>query len=238
MLDAGHTRAAAHAIYRFNFRENFRGHHQQPRAFCTEDDQGLLLCTWPHGDRPAVPTQYSHEVWTGIEYAVAGLLIYEGQTEPAVRMLDAVRARYDGRKQSPWNDIECGDHYVRAMSSWSLLEAASGYAYDAGSAEIAFAPQLTPGDFRAPFFACDGWGTFTQKIAGGVQTCTLHIVWGKLLLQTLRLRVPNAISAIAVHIDNLPVNITTVQANGDITIVPAERISLQTGQTLEVVIRA
>jgi hypothetical protein len=151
-------------------------------------------------------------------------------------MLEAVRARYDGRKQSPWNDIECGDHYVRAMSSWSLLEAASGYVYDAGSAEITFAPQLTPGDFRAPFFARDGWGTFSQWIAGGVHRCTLRIAWGQLSLQTLRLRVPNAISAIAVHIDNLPVNITTVQANGDIAILPAERISLQAGQQLDVVI--
>lgn len=236
LLDAGHTRAAAHSIYRSNFREDFREHHQQPRAFCTEEDQGLLLCTWPHGDRPPVPTQYSDEVWTGIEYAVAGLLLYEGETESAVRMLDAVRARYDGRKQSPWNDIECGDHYVRAMSSWSLLEAASGYAYDAGSAEMAFAPQLTPADFRAPFVACDGWGTFSQTVADGVQVCTLHIAWGKLSLQTLRLRVPNAISAIAAHIDNLPLNITTMQANGDIAIVPAERLALQAGQRFEVVI--
>jgi len=57
-------------------------------------------------------------------------------------------------------------------------------------------------------------------------------------LQTLRLRVPNAISAIAVHIDNLLVDITTTQANGDIAIVPADRLTLQAGQRFEVVIHA
>ena len=52
-----------------------------------------------------MPTEYSDEVWTGLEYEVAALLLYEGQPEPAVRILEAARARHDGRKESPWNDV-------------------------------------------------------------------------------------------------------------------------------------
>ena len=85
-------------------------------------------------------------------------------------IVEAVRARYDGRKQNPWNDIECGDHYVRAMASWSLLEAASGYVYDAGTATIGFAPVIGPEDFRAPFVGHEGWGTVAQTVRDGRQT--------------------------------------------------------------------
>ena len=141
-----------------NFRQSFAGHRQEPRAFVTDDDQGLLICTWPRGGRPAVPTQYSDEVWTGMEYEVAALLLQEGEPERALQIVDAVRARYDGRKQNPWNDIECGDHYVRAMASWSLLEAASGYAYDAAKRMIGFAPVIRPETFRAPFVGQRGLG--------------------------------------------------------------------------------
>ena len=79
---------------------NFRGIEQQPRRFAVDEDQGLLMCTWPRGGRPKVPTLYSDEVWMGIEYEVAALLLFEGEVEPALRIVEAVRRRYDGRKPS------------------------------------------------------------------------------------------------------------------------------------------
>ena len=39
---------------------------------------GLLLCSWPRGNKPTLPFVYSDEVWTGIEYQVASHLIHEG----------------------------------------------------------------------------------------------------------------------------------------------------------------
>ena len=41
-------------------------------------EPGLLLCSWPRGDKPTLPFVYSDEVWTGIEYQVASHLIHEG----------------------------------------------------------------------------------------------------------------------------------------------------------------
>lgn len=43
-------------------------------------DTGLLVCTWPYGGRPTVPIRYADEIWSGVEYQVAGHLAYEGMT--------------------------------------------------------------------------------------------------------------------------------------------------------------
>jgi uncharacterized protein (DUF608 family) len=185
LLDPDRVRAAATSIFRYNFRESFAGYKQQPRPFVADDDQGLVNCTWPHGDRPALPTPYSDEVWTGIEYEIAALLLYVGEAAAALQIVEAARARHDGCKRNPWNDIECGDHYVRAMASWALLESASGYYYDASTAEIGFAPNLTLHDFRTPFVTRDGWGTFSQQVKDGVQVETLSAVYGSLVVRSI-----------------------------------------------------
>jgi non-lysosomal glucosylceramidase len=186
LLPVDHVWAAAQSIIRHNYRHGFAGHSQQPRAFVTDDDQGLLNCTWPRGGRPAVPTPYSDEVGTGIEYEVAALL-YAGEHDSAVRLVEAVRARYDGRKQSPWNDIECGGHYVRAMSASALLEAAAGFDYDAGAAALGFARARTPENFQAPFVTRAGWGGFRQTVSAGQQSARLQLAYGSLILRRLRL---------------------------------------------------
>ena len=232
VLDHDHVRIATRSIFRHNFREHFRGHEQKPRAFVTEDDQGLLLCTWPNGGRPAKPTQYSDEVWTGIEYEVAGLLLYLGEIDPALQMVEATRKRYDGRKQNPWNDIECGDHYVRAMSSWALLEAASGYSYDASTAEISFAPALTPSDYRAPFVARDGWGTFIQQ--AGEQVERLSLAYGSLVVKALRFAAGDVIRTVDVSLNGQPVRATWAQSGDNVNIVLSETIALDVGATLTV----
>ena len=234
VLPASRVRAATQAIFRHNFRQGFHGHQQQPRVFVTDDDQGLLNCTWPRGGRPAVPTPYSDEVWTGIEYEVAALLLYAGEAKAAVRLLEANRARYDGRKQNPWNDIECGDHYVRAMSAWALLESASGYDYDAAAASLGFAPALTPEQFQAPFVARDGWGTFTQTIAAGQQTASLHVAYGSLDVRVVRLHLSEALESASLALDDRPVAATFSQSDEAVVAALDEAATLLAGQTLSV----
>jgi hypothetical protein len=113
------------------------------------------------------------------------------------------------------------------------LEAASGYDYDAGSGEMAFAPQITPDGFRAPFFVRDGWGTFAQQHVDATQTWTLHVAWGEVSLQSLGFQAKDAGTSKA-QIDGVPLNITTMHANGQLRVVPAERLTLRAGQRLEI----
>jgi non-lysosomal glucosylceramidase len=66
VLSPQRVRVALDSMVRYNLRDNFEGHKQQPRQFASDDEPGLLVCSWPHGERPSVPTLYSDEVWTGI----------------------------------------------------------------------------------------------------------------------------------------------------------------------------
>ncbi len=165
VLPADHVRATVRNIYRFNHRDTFRVEDQAPRVYLDARDRGLYICTWPHGGKPAVPTLYSDEVWTGLEYPVAGLLLYEGETDACLTMLGDIRGRHDGSRRSPWNEVECGDHYARAMASWALLELAAGYVYDAPHARLTFVPRLQAGDFRSFFITGGGWGVFSRDAA-------------------------------------------------------------------------
>ena len=185
IFDRDRVRRALEAIWRYNFRRDFVGFQQQPRVFASEHDKGLLVCTWPRGGRPERPMLYCDEVWTGCEYEVASLMLAEGLVEPALLIVKAARDRYDGRARSPWNDVECGDHYARAMSSWALLEAAAGYHHSAPERRLRFGPRLTPEDFRCFFITDSAWGTFAQRLQGRRQIDAIAVAWGALQVQTL-----------------------------------------------------
>ncbi|HNT87690.1 MAG TPA: GH116 family glycosyl hydrolase, partial [Candidatus Hydrogenedentes bacterium] len=204
VIDAEHARKALRAIFRHNWRADLREHANAQRVYALHDEAGLLNCTWPQAGRPAVPFPYSDEVWTGIEYQVASHCILAGLVEEGLTIVRAARDRYDGHKRNPWDEFECGHHYARAMASYGLLLAISGFRYDKGAGVIGFAPRIHTGsdesdgspagdigfapcvrarDFRC-FWALDGaWGVYHQR-AGGA---TLTVLSGELPLSRLDL---------------------------------------------------
>ena len=231
VLPPEHVQSAVDSIVRHNLRENFTGHKQQPRQFASDDEPGLLICSWPHGERPAVPTLYSDEIWTGIEYEVAALCLYENRTEAALKILRSVRQRYNGARRSPWNDVECGDHYARALSSWALLDAACGYQYDATTRELTIAPRLSPDEFRAFFITAGGWGTASLRREAAHCTLTLAVAWGEVALDTLSVACPNA-HTIEAHLGEHAV-LCTITTNGGIAETRfATTVQVSAGQAL------
>jgi hypothetical protein len=89
-------------------------------------------------------------------------MVKEGLT-----IVKAVRERYDGRRRNPWNEVECGHHYARAMSSWGLLLALSGFSYSVPEGRIGFAPAIRPEDFQTFWSLGPSWGVYRQKVAPG-----------------------------------------------------------------------
>jgi hypothetical protein len=66
-----------------------------------------------------------------------------------------------------------------------------GVEYHGPKGYLAFAPKITPEDFRAPFVTAEGWGSFSQKIAGREMTAEIALKSGRLRLQTLGLKIPD-----------------------------------------------
>ena len=150
-------------------------------------EPGLLLCTWPRGGKPTLPFVYSDEVWTGIEYQVASHLISEGFVQEGLTLVKALRSRYDGRTRNPWNEYECGNYYARAMASYALLAAMSGFRYSAVEKTLWFAPKLSARPFRTFFSTASAFGTIelsekeirVQTLEGDLKVNTLVLNDGK-----------------------------------------------------------
>ncbi|MFK3677605.1 GH116 family glycosyl hydrolase [Microbacterium sp. NPDC090218] len=182
ILPADHVDSALAAIVAHNHRDDLSAHESTQRVYALNDEGGLLLASWPRGGRPAIPFVYSDEVWTGVEHQVAASLLYAGRVEDALRVERSLRARYDGTHRSPWNEIECGNHYARSLASWALLLGVSGAQWDAPTGALSFAP-ATEGPFRSLFTAGTGWGRV--EIDGGA--LTLHLDGGTLDVARLQL---------------------------------------------------
>lgn len=101
---------------------------------------------------------------TGIEYQVAAHLMYEGFLKEGLSIVKDLRERHDGLRRNPWDEPECEHHYVRAMASWSLLLALSGYSFNALKKSLGFNPRINSKNFRCFFSTNTGWGEFSQKI--------------------------------------------------------------------------
>lgn len=191
-LDPGCSSERMHktlqSIYRYNFRNNFYDHPNTQRIYALNDERGLLLCSWPKGGRPALPFPYSDEVWTGIEFQVAAHMIYEGLIEEGLAIVKGVADRYDGVRRNPWNEIECGNHYARALASWSVLTALSGYRYSAKERSMNFGPLLNADNFKCFFAAGSGWGAYSQRAQGSSLAARLEVHYGEVPLRYLKLR--------------------------------------------------
>ena len=153
LLPKEHIQSAIKAVYQNNFLAGDKRPSCLQRLYVYDDEPGLLLCTWPMGGKPRFPFVYSDEVWTGIEYQVATLLIYEGFVKEGLEIVSAVRKRYDGIRRNPFSEIECGYHYARSLSSYGVLVALSGLTVSPGG-EVTFDPHIGEEDFHC--FYCDG----------------------------------------------------------------------------------
>ncbi len=194
LLPQEQVKGALRSIFRYNFRRDLSSHASVQRTYALNEEAGLLLCTWPHGGRPRYPFPYADEVWTGIEYQVAAHMMYEGLVEEGLEIVRAVRERHAGFNRNPWNEFECGHHYARAMSSWSLLLALSGYHYYAERQHLAFDPLLNEQDFHCFFSTGSAWGVYSQRQSSDSFHATLQVLWGELPLRSLRL--PTAAGAV------------------------------------------
>ncbi len=159
-LDKHKVKSHLAAIFRYNFKKDLSEHAclQRP-GYALGHESGLLLCTWPRGKKPTLPFVYSDEVWTGIEYQVAAHCIAEGLIDEGTKIVEAVRSRYEGHIRNPFNEYECGNYYARAMASYSLLQAFTGFHYSAVDRTL----QIKKGDKTTFFSTASAFGTISVQ---------------------------------------------------------------------------
>ena len=227
------------AVFKYCWMPDLTGWKHAPRAFAGAKDKGLMICTWPKGGRPGHVMLYSDEVWTGIEYQVAAHMIYEGMIEEALAIVKGARDRYDGIPRAPigrnpWNEIECGGHYARAMASWSILLAASGYEYDGPAKTLRFTPHLTPGGFKALFCGPEGWGSLRQNREGATQRNEIAVVEGQLAVAQLVLAPAGPAQKVTVTHGAAPVASTFRPDPDGVRVMLTTPVVLKAGETLSV----
>lgn len=233
------VKTALKSVFKYNWMPDLTGWKHSPRAFAGAKDKGLIICTWPKGGRPANVMLYSDEVWTGIEYQVAGHMLYEGMLEEGFAIIKGTRDRYDGIPKapiprSPWNEIECGGHYARAGSSWTLLLALSGWLYDGAMGHLEFRPIHSPQNFKSFFSGSEGWGSLSQTRKGGGQHNEIHVAEGTLKVTRLRLdtAAPPKSAVVKVAGKSVPATLKTEQ--NDVFLDLARSAVIKAGQTLTV----
>ena len=174
------------AVHRYNLKTDLSTHANPQRpSFALGGEGGLLLCTWPKGNRPLLPFVYSDEVWTGIEYQVASHLMMFGRVNEGLEIVRCCRARYDGVRRNPFNEYECGHWYARAMSSYALIQGYSGLRYDA--AEKTLLADRRPYDYTVPLFT-DAGSVLVHYHAGDLPSLEIEPLAGEVRVEQTVLR--------------------------------------------------
>ena len=163
IFDKTQVKTALDFMFKNNFKKSLRGFTNMWRNFALNDEGGTVICDYPEGcNKPNIPIPYCEECMTGFEYAFCGLLISEGYVSEGLEGIRAIRNRYDGKKRNPWNEIECGSNYARAMSSFALLPIFSGLTFDMPHKAMGFKPILE-GNFKCFFSLSTGWGQLVRE---------------------------------------------------------------------------
>ncbi len=248
ILPEKETRSALQSLWRYNFTPDvgpWRQANKPGRWYAMAGEGGLIMCTFPRADWSYENAKgkgadwaagYFNECMNGFEYQAAGHMIAEGMLTEGLAVARMVHDRYHPRRRNPFNEIECGDHYARSMASYGVFLIACGYEYHGPRGRLAFAPRISPDDFRAAFTTAEGWGTFSQKRAADSLSARIDLKFGRLELKTLALESKDrfAPARLSVRIGDKSIDAKLSTADSRVTMTFDPPLVLQTGQELEI----
>lgn len=182
-----------------NFKPTMRNFANTWRIFSLNDEAGSIICDYPEkAKKPEIPIPYYSETMTGFEYSFAGLLCSRGKFEDGMKIVRAVRDRFDGEKRNPWNEFEFGSNYARSMASYALVPILSGFEFDMPNKHIGFNPYSTQ-NFKCIWSLEDAWGVFEIN-----HNCTKFVVYeGKIRLKSFGIKFCNSISNLKIDGNNV-----------------------------------
>lgn len=197
IIDQQKTLSALKALWKYNFLTDVGPYlqtHHGGRPYALPGEGGMLMNTnpknedLPYGVRDAWQVTYFHECMSGFEHQVAAHMMAEGMVDEALLLTKTIHERYSAVKRNPFNEVECSDHYARAMASYGTFINACGFEYHGPKGLIRFAPKINAADFSAAFTAAEGWGSFSQKKSKNTWAYRLELKYGTLILSKICLQ--------------------------------------------------
>ncbi|MCE9558703.1 MAG: hypothetical protein K8R88_07100, partial [Armatimonadetes bacterium] len=182
-------KSAMAALFKHNFyddvweyRRKVRG-IQGGRWYAMPGEGGLIMCTFPRGGaenaagkgKDSWAAAYFNECMSGFEYQAAANMIAEGLVEQGLSVVKRIHERYSARNRNPYNEVECSDHYGRAMASFGAYIALTGMQIDSPNHIVQIAPKINGGKARCAFVDAHGWGTIDNR-SGKTVRKYLHMV--------------------------------------------------------------
>ena len=166
-------------------------------------------------------------------------MMAEGMTDEALVLTRVIHDRYHASKRNPFNEIECSDHYARAMASYGTFITACGFEYHGPKGFIRFAPKWDKENSKAPFTAAAGWGSYSQQKIHYRQQHRLEIKHGSIQLQQVSLEKIDHKKAgrITVNLDGQKIPASFTQNDTRLELKFAKRVTIKTNQELVITIQ-
>ena len=246
--------SALKSIYKYNYQKDIGAYLdtatiKNVRFYALPGEAGTVICSFPRGGIEKVPGKvnndweklavgYFSECMTGFTYQAAGHMIAEGLVDEGMTMIKAINDRYDPAKRNPYNEVEYGNHYTRAMSSYGAFISISGFNYHGPKGIISFDPKFHPENFKSAFITAKGWGSFSQLRTKKTQENGLELVYGTLQINELDVRVPEGtnIENVSVLVDGKRYDSDFNTTNNTLKIF-VDGIELQANQRLDIKIQ-
>ncbi len=244
------TQKALASLHKYNFQKDIGDYLNTAkikpvRFYALPGEAGTVMCSFPNGGEEKAPGKvkneweklvvgYFSECMTGFTYQAAGHMIAEGLVDEGMEIIKAIHDRYDPVKRNPYNEVEYGNHYTRAMSSYGAFVAASGFKYHGPKGELSFDPKVNPEDFKSAFITAGAWGTFQQERKKDEQYNMVKVNYGELNLTQVELVLPEMKKASAIVKLNGEIVDTNVHSENGKLIVPLKNIQLKKGDMIEI----
>ncbi len=246
LFNAEMNKSALNALWKYNYVPDMGAYRATlppklaGRPYAIDGEAGLVMCTWPNGGRNADWEKhwqygYFNECMTGFEYQAASHMMWEGGDlmEKSLVLVRSIHDRYHPSRRNPYNEIECSDHYARAMASYGVYLAACGFEYHGPKGVLAFDPRWQQENFKAAFTAAEGWGSFYQQINNGKLEAGLELKYGQLGLQKVGVGIQGKARSCTLKLNGKRIKCQLSQHQNKLEISFSKQ-TLKTGDKLEI----
>lgn len=243
LWDRQKTLSALKALWKYNFKSDVGPYiktHTGGRPYALEGEAGLIMNTnpydepKPYGEDVTWQIGYFNECMTGFEHQVASHMMAENMVEEAMTLTKAIHDRYHAAKRNPYNEIECSDHYARAMASYGTFITACGFEYHGPKGYIGFNPKISRENFKAAFTAAEGWGSYSQAFGKDKFDASYKICSGKLNLRSMSFvwEGKHHVKEATIASDGKMLDANFIQEGNKILVELKENLTVETGSSV------